>query len=58
MIQNDLEVSIVMGVPKNGWFIREKSENNPIKIDDLGIFRGIPLFQEIFIWTIPKRLQE
>ena len=25
-----------MGVPKNGWFIRE----NPIKMDDLGLFRN------------------
>ena len=27
-----LEVSIVMGVPQNGWFIRE----NLVKIGDLG----------------------
>ena len=33
-----MEVSIVMGVPQNGWFIME----HPIKTDDL----GVPLFQE------------
>ena len=36
-----LEVSIVMGVPNTGWFIRE----NPIKLDDL----GVPIFQETSI---------
>ena len=35
-----------IGVPQNGWFIREK----PIKMDDL----GVPLFLEtpIFIYTV------
>jgi hypothetical protein len=31
-------VSIVIGVPENGWFIME----HPIKIDDL----EVPVFQE------------
>ena len=32
-IHSNMEVSIVMAVPQNGWFIREY----PIKIDDLGV---------------------
>ena len=36
-----MEVSIVMGVPPNGWFIR----GNPIEMDDL----GVPPFQETSI---------
>ena len=32
-----------MGVPKNGWFIRE----NPVKMGDL----GVPIFQETPIST-------
>ena len=37
-------VSIVMGIPPYGWFLKE----NPIEKDDL----GIPLFQEnqLFVW--------
>ena len=34
VINNDLGVAIVMGVPKkNGWLRRE----NPMKTDDLGV---------------------
>jgi len=38
-----VELSIVMGVPPNGWFIMEKMEKNmenigkPIRMDDLGV---------------------
>ena len=36
-----------MGVPQNGWFIREKT----IKMDDL----GAPLFSETSIWVLQCR---
>ena len=39
-----------MGVPKNGWFIRE----NPTKMDDL----GVPLFQETSIYFLPETFCE
>ena len=38
MQRNCMKVSIVVGVPPNGWFIIE----NVIKMDDL----GVPLFKE------------
>ena len=37
----EMEVSIAMGVPQNGWFVTR----NPIKMDDL----GVPLFWETSI---------
>ena len=47
MINNDMGISIGMGVPKNGWLIRE----NPVKIDDFG---GTPISGELPIRTAPN----
>ena len=42
-----MEVSIVMGVPKNGWFVRD----NPIKVDEL----GVALFEETTKYPVAQQ---
>ena len=42
LIRLSIWVSPKIGIPQNGWFIRE----NPIKMDDL----GVPLFLETSTW--------
>ena len=51
-----LGVSIVIGVPPNGWFMSW----NPMKLDDLGIL-GVPLCQETSIlihFDVWKRMEK
>ena len=48
VITNDLEVSIVMGVPRPGWFIME----NIVKMDDFGeyhYFRKPPYMKQVLV---------
>ena len=40
---------LYIGVPQNGWFIKE----NPMNMDDL----GVPLFQETSIWETPMEYE-
>ena len=43
-ILTHMKFSIVMGIPRNGWFIVE----NPIEMDDL----GVPQFSETSIYRL------